>query len=265
MSNSRRARSGSQTPGRGSSPGGSQAPPQNRQPESEYSRATTQYGQTQSQSTQRGPGYDQPATEYSRTEPRHRRPEPQYRETEAPRKRPMWHYLLLGVLGLIAIGGIISAAVVGGTSTPAPSAAPPGVTRLAPVGTTFLTRDATGTTYRVRLDNVVDPARGVDGTTAASGNRLVGAVYTITGVSGSPAGENVVTNASLLSSTGHIYRATGGRIAGYGNFNNSNITVAKSSNVTGAAAYQIPSGVKITQAQWASAAGTGIIARWAVP
>jgi hypothetical protein len=204
MSNSRRAGSGNQTPGRGSYASGSQSPPKNRQPGSDYGQTATQHRQTETQSSRPESGYDQPATRDRRTEPGHR-------EAERPRKQPLWHYALLGLLGLIAIGGIISL-IVENSGGPAPAAAAPTAPRAATVGSTFVTRDAAGTTYRVRLTRFIDPATGV-GTTPASGNRLVGAVYTVTGVSGSPAGENVVTNASLLSSTGHIYRATGGRIA----------------------------------------------------
>jgi hypothetical protein len=225
------------------------------QRESGYDETATEYGRTE-------PGYHRTEPGYHRTEPGYHRTEPGYREAGPPPKRPVWHYAVLGLLGLIAIGGIISAIVTtGGRSTPPPTAP---TAAAAPVGSTFLTRDAAGTTYRVRLARFIDPARGV-GATPASGSRLVGAVYTVAGVSGSPAGENVVTSASLLSSSGHIYRATGGRIAGYSNFSNSNIIVPKGGSVTGAAAYQVPSGVRITQAQWAAAAGRGEIIRWAVP
>jgi hypothetical protein len=176
----------------------------------------------------------------------------------------MWHYALLGLLFLVALGGIIALLVVNSGRTVFSHRVPPAHSAAAPVGTPFVTRDGLGNTYQVRLDRIIDPATGV-GTTPASGNRLVGAVYTITGISGSPVGENVVTNASLVGANGHLYRATGARIDGYGNFNNSNISAPRGSSVTGAAAYQVPSGMKITQAQWAADAGRGAISRWTVP
>jgi subtilase family serine protease len=102
-------------------------------------------------------------------------------------------------------------------------------------------------------------------TTAPTGNRLVGAVYTITPVSGRPRGENAITNASLPGANGHIYRANTGQIAGYGNFSNYNINVAQGASETGAVTYQVPDGVGIAEAQWAAHAGRGTINRWAVP
>lgn len=260
MSQQRPAGSGYQTPVRGSHVSGTQSQSQPQQSQTQGRQTTP--GRQATQTTQaRQAETSRPAetTQYRRTEP-------EYRRTEPPRpRRPWWHHALLALLGLIALGGILGAVfgTMGSTThhRTVPRVPRPTVPALAPVGTSFLTRDAAGNTYDVKLDRIIDPATGV-GYSPAAGNRLVGAVYTITGVSGSPVGENVVTSASLLGTNGHIYRATGAPISGYGNFNNSNISVAKGASTTGAAAYQIPTGVKLSQAQWAAAAGHGTISRW---
>lgn len=195
-------------------------------------------------------------------------PRQQHREPERPPKRPIWHHLLLALLGLAAIAGIISLLVTthGRTHVPAVphhSPAPAHTPPAAHVGSSFVTSDGAGHTYRVTLNRIIDPAQG--NVPASAGNRLVGAEYTITGMNGSPQGENVITNASLLGSNGHIYRANGGQVNGIGNFNNFNINVAPGSSETGAATYQMPSDVHVTQAQWAAHAGNGTINRWHVP
>lgn len=218
---------------------------QYREPTTQSRQSATQVREPATQDREPGAGYSRSATGY--------------REPEPPRKRPAWHWALVGLVGLIALGGIIAAIVTttGSSSTPSSS-------RGAPVGTSFLTRDGFGDTYRVRLDRLVNPARGAN-TTPAAGNRLVGAVYTITGVSGSPRNESVISNASLLGSDGHVYRAYNARIQGYGTFGNGTISVPRGGNITGAATYQVPNGARLTQAQWAADGGSGQINRWALP
>jgi hypothetical protein len=154
-----------------------------------------------------------------------------------------------------------------GTSTTSPAHAAPAPAHTpapAPIGTSFVTSDGFGNTYRVTLNRVIDPAQGVN-TTPVAGDRTVGAVYTITPVSGSPRGENAITNASLLGANGHVYRANTGQVAGYGNFSNYDISVAPGSSTTGAITYQVPDGVRISETHWAAHAGRGTINRWAVP
>ena len=138
--------------------------------------------------------------------------------------------------------------------------APPGV-----VGATFTLDDGAGTTYRVTLVKVIDPAQGANqADTPASGKRFVGLVFTIKALSGDLQGEDANNNAVLVGADGQDYPAALNRIAGYTNFHDGAIQVAPGDTVTGAVAFQVPDGVAVSVIQWTGLSGFGSMVEWTV-
>jgi hypothetical protein len=156
------------------------------------------------------------------------------------------------------------------TVTPSPPAsialhtglqAPPGV-----VGASFSLDDGTGSSYRVTLVKVIDPARSASQvTTPDSGKRFVGLVFRIKGLVGSPQGEDADRDAVLVGADGQDYPADLNRIAGYANFNDGVIHVTPGETVTGAVAFQVPNGVAAAMVQWTALSGFGAMVEWNVP
>jgi hypothetical protein len=133
------------------------------------------------------------------------------------------------------------------------------------IGSSFDVQDGNGDTYQVTLVKVVDPAQGAGGSydTPDSGTRFVGAVFRITGVSGSPKGDDADNDAALVGSNGRTYTCDFDGIAGYGDFSDGEIQVAQGGTTTGAVSLQVPDGVRVTDVQWSPGNGFGATVQWA--
>ena len=95
-----------------------------------------------------------------------------------------------------------------------------------PVGTVYTVTGQSGGKMSVTLTKVIDPAPGADQfNTAGNGNRFVGAVFTITGISGTLS-DDANNDATLIGSNGQTYSADFDSIAGYTNFNNGEYNVS---------------------------------------
>ena len=137
---------------------------------------------------------------------------------------------------------------------------PPGV-----LGATFTLDAGAGSSYRVTLVKVIDPAEGADQfDTPASGKRFVGLVFRIRALSGSLQGEDANNSAVLVGANGQDYPAVLNRIAGYANFHDGAVQVAPGDTVTGAVAVQVPSGVTVSTIQWTALSGFGPMVEWTV-
>ena len=133
------------------------------------------------------------------------------------------------------------------------------------VGATFRLNDGSGISYQVTLVKVIDPTRGADQfTTPASGKRLVGLVFRIKGLTGSPQGEDAITDAVLVGANGRDYPADPNRVAGYANFDDGAIHVTPGQTVTGAVAFQVPASVTVSTVRWTALSGFGPMAEWNV-
>jgi len=133
------------------------------------------------------------------------------------------------------------------------------------VGASFRLDSGGGTSYQVTLVKVIDPARGASPhSPPASGKRLVGLVFTIKGVTGSPQGEDAITDAVLVGTDGRDYPADPDRIAGYSDFDHGAIHVTPGQTVTGAVAFQVPASVTVSTIQWTALSGFGPMAEWNV-
>jgi hypothetical protein len=164
------------------------------------------------------------------------------------------------------------------TKTPAPAstapaalastkAAPPPSNSLSgPVGTVYTVTDQSGNKMSVTLTKVIDPVQGADQfTTPDSGNRFVGAVFTISGVSGRFS-DDANNDATVIGSNGQTYTADFDSIAGYTNFNDGEYNVSAGENSVGAVTFQVPLTVKVTKIEWSANGGFGgAPAEWLVP
>jgi hypothetical protein len=132
------------------------------------------------------------------------------------------------------------------------------------VGASFRLNDGGGISYQVTLVKVIDPARGANQAAPASGKRFVGLVFRIKGLTGSPQGEDTITDAVLVGADGRDYPADPARVAGYANFDDGAIHVTPGQTVTGAVAFQVPASVTVSTIQWTALSGFGPMAEWNV-
>jgi hypothetical protein len=170
--------------------------------------------------------------------------------------------VILAIASAVVVAGIAIGALSTrghGGAAPLPRRPPAGI------GSSFDVQDGSGDTYRVTLVKVVDPAQGAAGPfdTPDSGTRFVGAVFRITGVSGSPKGDDADNDAALAGSNGQTYTCDFNDIAGYADFNDGVIQVAQGGTTTGAVSFQVPDGVQVTDVQWSPANGFGATVQWA--
>jgi len=144
------------------------------------------------------------------------------------------------------------------SSKPAPA---PSSSLSGPVGKVYNVRGLTGQ-VSVILTKVIDPAQGVgQATTPTSDCRLVGAVFTITGISGTYSA-NANKNATLIGSNGQTYTADFNSIAGYTNFNNGMYNLSAGEKSVGAVAFQVPLTVKVARIEWSANRLSGRPAEW---
>jgi hypothetical protein len=229
------------------------------------------------------PPYGQfPGQPYNQPPPGQYPGQPQYPQyggppgQQPPRQRRHWVRNILAGIGGVVVAGIVigalsshnngvsttasgSSSTAGSASSPAATAAP------ARIGSYFDVQDSSGDTYRVTLVKIIDPAQGADQfSTPDSGNRFVGAVFTIKALSGSPQNEDANSDAVLVGSNGQSYTFDVNDIAGYTNFDNGEIHVAQGETATGAVVFQVPDGVKVSEVQWAAGDGFGSTVQWDV-
>jgi hypothetical protein len=157
--------------------------------------------------------------------------------------------------------GTVPAALASTKAAPSPSSSLSG-----PVGTVYTVTDQTGNKMIVTLTKVIDPAPGADQfNTPGNGNRFVGAVFTVTGISGTFS-DDANNDATLIGSNGQTYTADFDSIAGYTNFNNGEYNVSAGENSVGAVTFQVPFTVKVTKIEWSANGGFGgAPAEWLVP
>lgn len=133
------------------------------------------------------------------------------------------------------------------------------------LGASFDTKDASGSTYRVRLDLIVDPATAAGRSAAPRhGTRLIGVVFTIKAISGRLRREDAGRLATVVGSNGKTYVPGKSPIAGYAGFGNRQINIARGASETGAVAVQLPSGVTVSMVRWSAASGPGSMITWPV-
>ena len=186
-------------------------------------------------------------------------------------------YAILAAAAVAALG-IAGCASIAKTSAPSRAStthAVPASTRPSPspsnslsgpVGTTYTVTDPAGGKISVTLTRMIDPAQGADQyTTPDNGNRFVGAVFTITGISGTFS-DDANNNASLIGSNSQTYSADFDAIAGYTNFSNGDYTVSTGENSVGSVTFQLPVAVKVAKIEWSANDGFGgAPAEWLVP
>ena len=190
------------------------------------------------------------------------------------RKNRHWGlYIFLGVISLIAAAIGIALATSGVSTTPSvitgtsgPSAAH--VAAPARLGSYLDVQDGSGDTYGVALTKIIDPAHSTDRITAGNGKRLVGAVFTIKGVSGDgPQQQDAEDDVVLVGSDGQVYLPDIVPIVGYTDFTVGEIHAAPGESTTGDVAFQVPTGVKVSKVQWSTFSSLGVEStiQWNVP
>jgi hypothetical protein len=178
----------------------------------------------------------------------------------------------------VAAAGLVIAGCGSVTKTPAPASPAPAALASAkatsspssslsgPVGTVYTVTDQSRDKMTVTLTKMIDPALGADQFTAPdNGNRFVGAVFTITGVSGTFS-DDANNDATLIGSNSQTYSADFDSIAGYTNFNNGEYNISAGEKSVGAVTFQVPLTVKVTKIEWSANSGFGgAPAEWLVP
>ena len=143
------------------------------------------------------------------------------------------------------------------TAAPSPAAS----TATAPVGSDYTITDPSGgVKYDVTLTKVISPAAPASAYFAADpGSHLVGAVFRVTGDTGTSSDDANLT-ASLNGSDGQVYQATFDGIAGYTNFSSGDFTVTPGQTEVGEVTFSVPDGVKVATVRWTPAGGFGTVA-----
>ena len=195
---------------------------------------------------------------------------------------------ILGGIGILAVAGLVVSALSSkGTGAPTaglahlgpgghagaaaqPTAATASAAVAQPtgpgmVGSYFNVQDGSGDTYQVTLVKVVDPGKSADQfVTLEHGSRLVGIVFKITALTGSPQGEDANNDCTVVGSDGQVYTADFDSIVGYTNFEVGVVHVAQGDTVTGAVTFQLPQYIKVAQVRWVASDGLGSSVMWYV-
>ena len=191
------------------------------------------------------------------------------------RKKRHWgRNIFLGITGLIVLIIVIAVVRSGGvsttpsviTGTPSPSATH--VAAPARLGSYIHVQDSSGNTYGVALTKIIDPTHSPDRITPDNGERFVGAVFTIKAISGDgPQQQDAESNAALVGSDGRTYLPDIIPIVGYTDFAVGMIHAAPGESTTGAIAFQVPTGVKVSKVQWSTFSSFGVqsTVQWNVP
>jgi hypothetical protein len=133
------------------------------------------------------------------------------------------------------------------------------------LGASFNATDASGGTYRVRLDLIIDPATAAGRpVTLKHGRRLVGVVFTIDAISGRLRHEDAGRLATVVGSDGKTYTPGDSSIAGYAGLGHRQLSIAPGASATGAVAVQMPAGVTVSTVRWSAARRSGSTITWPV-
>lgn len=174
---------------------------------------------------------------------------------------------ILGIAGCSSIAKTPTPAHTSPAASASSKAAPsPTNSMSGPVGTSYTVTDPSGNKMSVTLTQMIDPARGADQfTTPDSGNRFVGAVFSIKGISGTFS-DDANNDATLIGSNGQTYTADFDGIAGYTNFNDGEYAVSAGESSVGAVTFQVPLAVTVSKVEWSANGGLGgAPAEWLVP
>jgi hypothetical protein len=139
------------------------------------------------------------------------------------------------------------------------AAASPSASTNGPVGTTYTvtTTDDNDNkvTYDVTLTKVVSPATPADEfNTAPSGEHLVGAEFTIKGVSGT-ASDDANNDATVHGNNSQVYQPAFDTLAAGTNFNSGDFNVSPGASEIGWLSFEVPNSVSVTSVQWQPSAG----------
>ena len=190
------------------------------------------------------------------------------------RKNRHWaRNIFLLIVGLIAVAIGIAIATSGVSTTPSVITGTPGpsaahVAAPARLGSYLDVQDDSGDTYEVAVTKIIEPAHSTDRITAGNGKRLVGAVFTIKGISGDgPQQQDAEDDAVLVGSDGQVYLPDIVPIVGYTDFAVGEIHAAPGESTTGDVAFQVPTGVKVSKVQWSTFSSLGVEStiQWKVP
>lgn len=191
---------------------------------------------------------------------------------------------ILGGIGILAVAGLVVSALSSkGTGPPAsaprtsasaataqPTASRASVAVAQPtgpgkVGSYFDVQDGGGNTYQVTLVKVIDPGESADQfVTLPHGSLLVGIVFRITALTGSPQGEDADNDCTITGTDGRVYAADFDSIVGYTNFEVGVVHVTPGGTVTGAVTFQLPQYIKVVAVRWAASDGLGSPVMWDV-
>jgi hypothetical protein len=214
-------------------------------------------------------------------------PEPPNGSEPPPRRRNR-HMVrnILGGIGILAVAGLVVSALSSkgtGTSTPtshtsASAAATAGAAaQLTPsasavaaqptgpgtIGSSFTVQDGSGDTYQVTLVKIIDPGKSADQfVTLEHGSRLVGIVFRITALTGSPQGEDANNDCTITGTNGQVYTAGFDSIVGFTNFEVGVIHVSQGNTVVGAVTFELPQYIEVAQVSWAASDGLSSAVVW---
>jgi hypothetical protein len=146
-------------------------------------------------------------------------------------------------------------------ATPSPALGQP--TGPGVVGSSFNVYDSSKHIYQVTLVKVIDPAKSADQfVTLDRGTRLVGIVFRITALSGSPQGEDADNDCTVVGNDGKVYTAVFESIVGYTNFEVGVIHAAQGATVEGAVTFQLPQYTEVVAVHWVASDGLGTSVMW---
>lgn len=193
---------------------------------------------------------------------------------------------IIGAVGILAVAGLVVSALSSkGTgassagshaSTPAaasvgagqPTAATASVaqpTGPGVIGSSFTVQDGSDDTYQVTLVRIIDPGKSADQfVTPDRGSRLVGIVFRITALTGSPQGEDADNDCTVVGNDGKVYTAVFDSIIGYTNFEVGVIHAAQGATVTGAVTFELPQYTTVVAVRWVASDGLGTSVMWDV-
>jgi len=162
-----------------------------------------------------------------------------------------------------ASAGATASSVAAATAATASAAAQPTGPGL--VGSYFNVQDGSGDTYQVTLVRIIDPGQSANQfATPERGSRLVGIVFRITALTGSPQGEDADNDCTVMGSDGNVYTANFDSIVGYTNFEVGVIHAAQGDTVVGAVTFQLPQYIKVVSVRWVASDGLGSSVMWDV-
>jgi hypothetical protein len=175
------------------------------------------------------------------------------------------------LMGIAGCGSVARTAAQAHTASAEPasgSTAPvPSISSLTgPVGTSYSVTDENGDEISVTLTHVINPAEGADQfNTPQSGEKFVGAVFTIKGINGTFS-DDANNDATLIGSNGQTYTADFDSIAEFTNFDDGDYSVGAGESSVGAVTFQIPLGVGVSKIEWSANAGLGgAPGEWLIP